>query len=54
VNNTWQIEISSPLLRPGIVIRTEISEKYLVKALEQAMVMVREFNAKGSAERSKP
>jgi hypothetical protein len=44
VNNTWEVEVTSPLLRPGITVRTKVSEKYLVSALNKAMDTVREFN----------
>jgi hypothetical protein len=44
MNNTWQVEVSSPLLRPGIVVRTEVSEKCLVPTLNKAMESLRAFN----------
>jgi len=44
MNNTYEIEIKSPLLRPGIVIRTEVSEKYVLPVLEQMLIMVRQHN----------
>lgn len=50
MNNTWEIEVSSPLLRPGITIRTTVSEKYLVAGLKKAMEAVREFNSTPSVE----
>jgi hypothetical protein len=44
MNNTWEIEIGSPLLRPGITIRTRVSEAYIVATLQEGMKVVRQFN----------
>jgi hypothetical protein len=44
MNNTWEIEIASPLLRPGMTIRTKVSERYLVAAIKKGMDSVREVN----------
>lgn len=43
-NNTYTIEISSPLLRPGITIRTEVSEKYVVAVVQDLIEKIREIN----------
>jgi hypothetical protein len=43
-NETYRIEIKSPLLRPGITISTEVSERYLVKTLANLLEYAREFN----------
>lgn len=48
MNNKYEIEVSSPLLRPGLVIRTSVSEKYLIPALNKIMESVREFNSEKS------
>lgn len=45
MNNTYKITVGSPLLRPGITIETEISERYVVPALEKLMEQIREFNS---------
>ena len=45
MNNTYKITVSSPLLRPGITIETEVSERYVVPVLKQMMEQVREFNS---------
>jgi hypothetical protein len=44
MNNTYKITVSSPLLRPGLTIETECSEKYLVAVLKKVMDSVREIN----------
>ena len=44
MNNTYKIKIKSPLVRAGIEIETEVSEKYVVPALNKLMDKVREFN----------
>jgi hypothetical protein len=43
-NETYEIEMRSPLLRPGIVIRTEVSKKYVVSTIRDFLDMVREIN----------
>jgi hypothetical protein len=45
MNNTYNVTVKSPLLRPGIVIETTCSEKYLAAVVEKLMAMVREVNA---------
>jgi hypothetical protein len=44
MNNKYKIKIEAPLLRPGITITTEVSERYVVPVLEKVMQLVREFN----------
>ena len=44
MNNTYKITIESPLVRPGIKIETECSEKYLVMVMSKIMELVREIN----------
>ena len=44
MNNRYEIEVSHPLIRPGLVIRTEASEKYLVAVVKTLMERVREIN----------
>lgn len=44
MNNKYTIKIEAPLLRPGITITTEVSEKYLVPATDILMDMVRDIN----------
>jgi len=46
MNNRYKIKIESPLLRPGITIETEVSERYVVPVLTRMLNMVREFNEK--------
>ncbi len=43
-NETYRITVSSPLLRPGLLIETEVSSKYLVPTLVKLRDKVREFN----------
>ncbi len=45
-NETYLIEVSSPLLRPGLKISTEVSKGYLVTAMMDLMEQVRDFNSK--------
>jgi hypothetical protein len=44
MNNRYKIKVESPLLRPGITITTECSEKYVVPVVEKVMEIVREIN----------
>lgn len=46
MNNKYKIKVKHPLLRPGLEIETEASEKYLVPVLTVLMEKVREFNKK--------
>ena len=50
MNNTIKIEVGSPLLRPGLSISTEVSSKYLVKAVDGIMEKVRLINSDGRSE----
>ncbi len=43
-NETYKVEVASPLLRPGLTISTEVSKKYLVSTLNDLMDQIREFN----------
>ena len=43
-NNTYTIEVQSPLLRPGLKISTEVSERYVVETVKKIMNMIREIN----------
>lgn len=43
-NETYEIEVTSPLLRPGVVIKTRVSEKYLVRTVKKLLDLVREVN----------
>jgi hypothetical protein len=44
VNNKYRIIITHPLVRPGLVLETEASEKYLVPVVNKALDKVREIN----------
>jgi len=44
MNNTYEIKIESPLVRPGITITTKCSEKYAVPVVEKIMEIVRQVN----------
>lgn len=46
MNNRYRIRIEAPLLRPGLSIETEVSEKYVKDAAEEIMDLVRKVNAK--------
>lgn len=44
MNNKYTIRVGHPLVRPGIEIETEASEKYLVPVVQNLMQAVREIN----------
>lgn len=44
MNNTYKITVTSPLLRPGLTIETECSEKYLVDVINVLMEKIRTIN----------
>jgi hypothetical protein len=44
MNNKYKITIKNPLIRPGIEIKTECSEKYVVIVLNKMMDLIRDFN----------
>ena len=46
MNNKFIITLKHPLVRPGLEITTEASEKYLVPVVEKLMEKVREINEK--------
>jgi len=46
MNNTYRIIVGSPLLRPGLSIETEVSEKYLVEGIRVLFEKIREINEK--------
>ena len=45
MNNKYIIKVESPLLRAGLSITTEVSERYLIKGLIKLFKMIREFNS---------
>jgi hypothetical protein len=45
MNNKYKITIEHPLLRPGLKIETEASEKYVKKVVDKVMEIVREINS---------
>ena len=46
MNNKYVIEVKHPLIRPGMTIKTEASEKYVVAVTRKLMSIVRELNEK--------
>lgn len=46
MNNTIVVEVASPLLRPGLTMRTTVSERYAERAAEQMLDLARRVNAK--------
>ena len=44
MNNKYKIKVESPLLRAGLSIETECSEKYLTDVVSTMMDKVREIN----------
>ena len=45
MNNIYKIRVTHPLVRPGLEIETEASERYLIPVIETLMDKVREFNS---------
>lgn len=43
-NETYEITVSSPLLRPGLSITTKVSSKYVVQTALSLIEKVREIN----------
>ena len=44
MNNKYTIRAKHPLLRAGLTIETEASEKYVVKVVKKLMELIREIN----------
>ena len=44
MNNKYIIRVKHPLLRAGLSIETEASEKYVVKVAQKVMEIIREIN----------
>ena len=42
--NKYVVIAEAPLLRPGLVVETEVSEKYLVVTMQELVRKIREFN----------
>ena len=45
MNNKYKIKVGSPLLRAGLTIETECSEKYLTDVVDVLINKVREINS---------
>jgi hypothetical protein len=45
MNNRYIIRVGHPLLRPGLEIETEASEKYLVAVVQTLLDKVRDINS---------
>jgi len=43
-NETYEIEMTSPLIRPGFKLTTWVSKRYVAKTLSDMLDLVREFN----------
>ena len=44
MNNKYKITVTHPLIRAGLTIETEASEKYVVPVTQKLMELVREIN----------
>ena len=44
-NETYEITVSSPLLRPGLELKTKVSSKYVTKTVAKIFEMLREINS---------
>lgn len=51
-NQTYRIKIESPLLRPGLSIATETSERYAADAADRLMEIARHINNPTTGENS--
>jgi hypothetical protein len=45
-NELYEIEIGSPLLRPGLTIKCWVSKRYVASTTKDLMAIVREINEK--------
>jgi hypothetical protein len=45
MNNKYTIKLEAPLIRAGLSITTETSERYVVPVLNKMMELVRDFNS---------
>jgi hypothetical protein len=53
MNNKYKIKVESPLLRAGLSIETETSEKYLVPVLNKLMGLIRIFNTEAEPKKAR-
>lgn len=44
MNNKYIIRVEHPILRAGLTVETEASERYVVKVLNKILELIREFN----------
>ena len=44
VNNVYTLTVGAPLLRPGLTLSTQVSEKYVASASSTLLVLVRAIN----------
>ncbi|VVB76999.1 Uncharacterised protein [uncultured archaeon] len=45
MNNKYKIKVEHPLIRPGLTIETEASERYVAPVISKLMEIVREVNS---------
>jgi hypothetical protein len=45
MNNRYIVRVQDPLIRPGLTIETEASEKYIVAVVRTLLDKVREINS---------
>jgi len=43
-NNKYELEIGSPVLRPGLTLKTIVSERYVTSAAKKLMELAKEIN----------
>lgn len=46
-NETYQITVASPLLRPGITIQTSVSKRYVADTVRDLLDIIRDINSDG-------
>ena len=49
MNNKYKIKVGHPLIRPGLVIETEASERYVPEVIARVMEIVRNINRNGGS-----
>lgn len=48
MNNKYTIRVTHPLVRPGLTIETESSEKYAAEVVKKLMEIVRAINTEAA------
>ena len=49
MNNRYIIRVEHPLIRPGLTIETEASEKYVDRVVKKLLELIRKINSEEGA-----